>query len=627
MRCFIALGVVVACCQFIYLARVLSSQGGEALRGGDDGEKGSYDDRPQPAVQEQRASLHFAVAPPPEQRKERLRKRGHFAVPEQAAEATREHRAEAPKAGLEEKKGFVEEESFFSREKASSLGSSLALRVAAREELLERFVREIHLSFRSLRPAEGFFGVKNSRERVSDAKVWETFHDVVSRLLYETPEFLELRRHQRRSSSLSSSSSSSSSSIFVSVSSFRDEACPATLAHMYDEALEPLKIAVGVVQQNCDEEQHRRFGCFTAVMPEDMKVHAAAADVDCADAFCGLRPALCATLKSRGLLRVLRFNESETFGPVFGRYLGSMLWTEKESFYAQVDAHTTFAKHWDKTLLEDYALSPALPGKAVFSHYPPSGPQVPGPLPNNKKYAWDGAPGTCMCEAAFAEYDIVRVGAMQRYPFKEYSPPGCDPNQKSPNCRRVPRFAPYVGAGFVFANASFLYDVPFDPFLPFAFMGEELDFSTRLWTAGYDIFCPPRSVLAHAYLRPQKPKFWGALQRSIGAGAHNSLQKYILPRIKHKVGYPEAKTLSPASLTDHLDDFGLGTARPLADYLRIADLDFIHKRNAKVNWCKTGDRPPTAPPPPPGDEHNHDDHLREEPRLAVAVAQNHHRRH
>ena len=35
----------------------------------------------------------------------------------------------------------------------------------------------------------------------------------------------------------------------------------------------------------------------------------------------------------------------------------------------------------------------------------------------------------------------------------------------------VPRFAPFVAAGFYFASAAFLRDVPFDPLLPCVFVG------------------------------------------------------------------------------------------------------------------------------------------------------------
>mmetsp|Transcript_18003 Transcript_18003/g.58212 ORF Transcript_18003/g.58212 Transcript_18003/m.58212 type:complete len:602 (+) Transcript_18003:116-1921(+) len=590
MRLIIALGVLVACAQFLYLATLTSQRGSGPTK------ENVIFIHTTPSflvkVTGNFLSVKKLVAAPIE-------------LGEQVVEGPSEHEFQHGKPRLQLHQTPPEQR----------LDADTQERVLAKErsELLQDFVREIHLAFGAVRPMSGF-GVKNSPHRATDATVWMTFHEVVSRLLYSTPRFSELRRHTQSQLTTAAETDASFQTrrtrMFVSVSSFRDEACPDTLTHMYDQASEPLKIAVGVVQQNCDPEQHAQFGCFTAVMPEDMKVHPAPPDVDCVDAFCKKRSSLCEDLRRRGLLRILRFNESETFGPIFGRYLGSMLW-QNEEYYAQVDAHTTFAENWDAMLKEDYAIAPSFP-KAVFSHYPPSGPQKPGPLEEGeedngflgdtkrreiRKYPWEGAPGPCMCDAGFAEFDIIRVGAMQRYPYKEFLPPGCDTlSLSSKKCRRVPRFAPYIGAGFVFANASFLYDVPFDPFLPFAFMGEELDFSTRLWTAGWDIFCPPRSVLAHAYLRPQKPKFWGALQRSIGAGAHNSLQKFVLPRIKHKVGYPEARILDPPSLADHLDDFGLGNARPLRDYLHIADLDFAHKRGAEVSWCKTGDRPPTAPP-------------------------------
>jgi hypothetical protein len=48
--------------------------------------------------------------------------------------------------------------------------------------------------------------------------------------------------------------------------------------------------------------------------------------------------------------------------------------------------------------------------------------------------------------------------------------------------------------------------VPFDPFLPWIFMGEEISMSARLWTAGYDIFSPTVNVLNHYYVRRHYPK-------------------------------------------------------------------------------------------------------------------------
>ena len=83
----------------------------------------------------------------------------------------------------------------------------------------------------------------------------------------------------------------------------------------------------------------------------------------------------------------------ETFGPVFGRYLGSQLW-QGETYYMQVDAHTTFARGWDDILREDYALAPSK--KAVFSHYPLQGPK-------NRSYRKrTGTPGSYLSARACA---------------------------------------------------------------------------------------------------------------------------------------------------------------------------------------------------------------------------------
>lgn len=77
----------------------------------------------------------------------------------------------------------------------------------------------------------------------------------------------------------------------------------------------------------------------------------------------------------------------------------------------------------------------------------------------------------------------------------------------------VPKYAPFVAAGFFFAPANFLYEVPFDPFLPWIFMGEEISMSARLWTSGYDIFSPTINVLNHYYVRRHYPKFWESVNR------------------------------------------------------------------------------------------------------------------
>jgi [Skp1-protein]-hydroxyproline N-acetylglucosaminyltransferase len=96
------------------------------------------------------------------------------------------------------------------------------------------------------------------------------------------------------------------------------------------------------------------------------------------------------------------------------------------------------------------------------------------------------------------EWQIIRLGTSLAF------------DRKIPD---VPNYAPFVAAGFFFAEASFLHEVPFDPFLPWIFMGEEISMSARLWTSGYDIFSPTINVLNHYYVRRHYPKFWESVNR------------------------------------------------------------------------------------------------------------------
>lgn len=54
------------------------------------------------------------------------------------------------------------------------------------------------------------------------------------------------------------------------------------------------------------------------------------------------------------------------------------------------------------------------------------------------------------------EWQIIRLGSSMAF---DHSIP------------EVPKYAPFVAAGFFFGSASFLHEVPFDPFLPWIFMG------------------------------------------------------------------------------------------------------------------------------------------------------------
>jgi len=61
--------------------------------------------------------------------------------------------------------------------------------------------------------------------------------------------------------------------------------------------------------------------------------------------------------------------------------------------------------------------------------------------------------------------------------------------------------SPFVGAGFQLSSADVLIEVPFDPHLDMMFVGEEILYSARLWTKGWDMYAPDMNLVWHHYNR------------------------------------------------------------------------------------------------------------------------------
>ena len=52
-----------------------------------------------------------------------------------------------------------------------------------------------------------------------------------------------------------------------------------------------------------------------------------------------------------------------------------------------------------------------------------------------------------------------------------------------------PTVAPYTAAGLFFTKGKSVTEVPYDPYLPHLFQGEEFLHSARLWTHGWNFTC------------------------------------------------------------------------------------------------------------------------------------------
>lgn len=392
-------------------------------------------------------------------------------------------------------------------------------------------------------------------KKVTADQIWDTFLDVTKNTFMKWDEENKERFAKPRNDE----------SIFVGLGTYRDPFCPMTLKSLYANAGNPEKLFVGLFQQNC-------FGpkCRTGVLVGG-KVEDAGPDVDCYVDFCASKEGIDSNACNNGHVRLFNVNESESLGPYMARYLGTKFYGG-EQYYLQIDSHSEFVQNWDKKLIKMVVDAPA--AKPVISTYPPG-----------QDHKWRDSIGWRLCNAGFAtsdiEHKIVRLGTSKTM------------DKKQPD---IPKYAPFAAAGFFFAPAGFLSEVPFDPFLPWIFMGEEISISVRLWTSGYDIFSPTINVLNHYYVRRHYPKFWESVNRFFKRPVHNQIVDIVLERVKSMLGYPEsaAPLVKVQSALYNLENWGMGNKRLAKDYFKMVGLNFETKSVNVNKWCVDGEWPEEA---------------------------------
>ena len=156
----------------------------------------------------------------------------------------------------------------------------------------------------------------------------------------------------------------------------------------------------------------------------------------------------------------------------------------------QIDAHTSFRHKWDALLIEQMRKTPSYP-KTVISNYPRTGdPSSTRRWAAPSQWGWwrwarESTPAA-LCACSFEDAGAGRLTVRLQQKTRKLAW-GVD--------KTVPRRSCFVAAGFLMAHGSIMNEVPFDPFMPYLFMGEEISLSVRFWTSGYDIYAPAIDVL------------------------------------------------------------------------------------------------------------------------------------
>ena len=292
--------------------------------------------------------------------------------------------------------------------------------------------------------------------------------------------------------------------IFVSIASYRDLECQKTLKSLYTNARHPSRVFVGICQQN----EHEDESCLYNNNPYANNV------------------------------RTMTLHASDAKGPTYARFLCSTLYNN-ETYYLQIDSHTSFVKDWDVLLLDMY--KKIKDPRAILSYYPRGTDAIDTTDHNNVP---------TMCGLHYESDTFI-------FEAKELAVRS-----------KIPAPSTFASAGFIFGRGQFVRDVPFDPNLDYLFTGEEFLYSARLYTNGYNFYTPTKHICYHEYGRSEKPRYWDKMDYAQKA-------KNAIERHQRILKFPGTQPMSP-------DRYGLGQVRTMENYYKFLNLDFEKKASS---WC------------------------------------------
>ena len=312
--------------------------------------------------------------------------------------------------------------------------------------------------------------------------------------------------------------------IFVSVAAYRDPVCTDTIKSLFENAANPKNVFVGVCQQNKEDED------------EDCQINN----------------------EDNPNIRTIRLNHFEAKGPTWARYLCSTLWNGEE-YFLQIDSHTKFVKDWDIKCIKmiNDIINSGEASKPIISHYPRE-------ISDHKNYNDnDKHQVPRMCKSFWNNRGMLSfMGA------------------ETLDTKGKPYMTPYIAGGMLFCKADFLREVPYDPHLPYLFVGEEISHSIRAWTHGWDIFTPTENVVFHEYTRASKPKIWTDNTSYSDQAAFDKVKFYL-------------GLINDNSLKEHIktniEKYGLGTKRSLQEYFKYAGID-VKDMKVNTNFCRENNK-------------------------------------
>lgn len=256
-----------------------------------------------------------------------------------------------------------------------------------------------------------------------------------------------------------------------------------------------------------------------------------------------------------GQVEFRNFPVQESLGVCWSRHIADQGY-RGETFSLEIDSHMRFVRNWDQLLIAELGKC-SQPDRAILSNNPPSY------LPPMKL---EDPPRAV----------IKRAGLFTKSGDMRTKPVGINrwPDE--------PLRGAFISGAFVFSRGRLIDEVPFDPLIQFD--QEEISYSARIFTHGWNIYCPTQPILYHCYMNPkqettQRPQYWKDNKKW---GEMNRLSR---SRFLHLIG---VETSTDSATLKDIEQYGLGQARSLAEYGEFTGIDFpgqyVHRRGLQMEF-------------------------------------------
>ncbi len=301
--------------------------------------------------------------------------------------------------------------------------------------------------------------------------------------------------------------------IFVQIPAYRDSECAATIADLFNKAAKPGRVHVGVCWQFKPGEEADSPDIPTAFAKQ---------------------------------IRIASHTIDESKGVSWARRQAQSLYAG-ETYTLMIDSHSRFAKHWDELLIHE--LKHCDSKYAVISCHPPE--YTP---PSTLQLATK--PIVLRAHPANTSGDIrLRGEALDSAPD-------------------APIRGAFASPACLFAAGKLAVEVFSDPYLYFD--QEELCYSARLFTHGWDVYHPTAHAVFHLY--DTTPVTFPRYKHWDDCSSWSQLNQIAIQRRSHLLGH--APAVSEQAL-HQLEHYGLGRARSIEEYAEFAGIDFNHMKAKK----------------------------------------------